>query len=204
MLVVLLQQIHGVHGYTFLRAAQEKRARVHSACDTPRHHAHVGVVRTQVCTRWSQHILRPAQYLRPYRDVLLLYGVCDGPQVPEVHLVEEVPHRLPDGPVRADLQPPAASVVPAVMPVPARLRLLDRHARLPVPLPVQRLLQGALLQVREEGQDQWTLHDRHGRQQQFAERQERLQAGGGGRGAELVRVVRRRRLRAAPPRVIVQ
>lgn len=46
--------------------------------------------------------------------------------------------------------------------------------------------------------------DRHGRQQQFAERQARLQAGGGGRGAELVRVVRRRRLRAAPPRVIVQ
>lgn len=51
MLVVLLQQIHGVHGHTFLRAAQEKRARVYSACDTPRHHAHVGVVRTQVCTR---------------------------------------------------------------------------------------------------------------------------------------------------------
>ena len=46
--------------------------------------------------------------------------------------------------------------------------------------------------------------DRHGRQQQFAERQERVQAGGGGAGAELVRVVGRRRLRAAPPRVIVR
>lgn len=64
------------------------------------------------------------------------------------------------GTVRADLQPPAASAVPAVVPVPARVRVLDRHARLPVPLPLQRLLQGAL-QV-QEGEDdcshQRTLH----------------------------------------------
>lgn len=47
--------------------------------------------------RWSQHILRSAQYFRPHRDVLLLHGSCDGSQVPEIHMVEEVPHRLPDG-----------------------------------------------------------------------------------------------------------
>lgn len=46
VLVVLLQQVHGVYGHAFLRAAQEKRTRVYSACDTPRHHAHVRVVRT--------------------------------------------------------------------------------------------------------------------------------------------------------------
>lgn len=47
--------------------------------------------------RWSQYILRLAQYLRTHRDVLLLHGGSYGPQIPEVHLVEEVPHRLPDG-----------------------------------------------------------------------------------------------------------
>lgn len=30
------------------------------------------------------------------------------------------------------------------MPVPARVRVLDRDARLPLPVPLQRLLQGAL------------------------------------------------------------
>lgn len=45
--------------------------------------------------------------------------------------------------------------------------------------------------------------DCYGWQQQFAQRQERVQAGSGSGGAELVRVVGRGRLRAAPPCVVV-
>lgn len=41
------------------------------------------------------------------------------------------------GAIRSDIQSPAASFVPAVVSVPARVRLLDRDARLLVPVPLQ-------------------------------------------------------------------
>lgn len=137
LLVVLLQQVHGILRHTVLCAAQEERARVDAARDPPRDHAHVCVVRSQVCAWWSQHILRSLKHFRTYRHVFLLHGVSDGPQVPEVYLVEEIPHCLPDGAIRSDIQSPAASFVPAVVSVPARVRLLDRDARLLVPVPLQ-------------------------------------------------------------------
>lgn len=47
--MVLLQQVHGILRHTVLCAAQEERARVDAARDPPRDHAHVCVVRSQVC-----------------------------------------------------------------------------------------------------------------------------------------------------------
>lgn len=47
------------------------------------------------------------------------------------------------------------------------------------------------------------MYDGDGRQQQFADRQERLQARSGVASAEFVRFIGRGRLRAAPARVIV-
>lgn len=51
VLVVLFQQVYGVHGHTFLRATQEKRACVYLTRHTSRYHAYVGLVWTQVCPR---------------------------------------------------------------------------------------------------------------------------------------------------------
>lgn len=50
MLVVLLQQVHGVHRHSILCATQEEPARVYSPRDPPRNYAHVCLVRAQVCT----------------------------------------------------------------------------------------------------------------------------------------------------------
>lgn len=50
LLVVLLQQVHGVLRHLVLCASQEERARVDSTRDPSRHHAHVCLVRTQICT----------------------------------------------------------------------------------------------------------------------------------------------------------
>lgn len=67
---------------------------------------------------------------------------------------------VPIDPVRDYLHPPAASIVQAVVPVPARVRLLDCYARVLIPLPLQRLLQGAVQQTTswETTIFKWTLH----------------------------------------------
>lgn len=49
------------------------------------------------CCRRSLDVLCSSEHVCAHRHVLLLHGGGHGAQVPEVHLVEEVPHRLPDG-----------------------------------------------------------------------------------------------------------
>jgi hypothetical protein len=63
------------------------------------------------------------------------------------------------GAVRAYIQSPTPSAIPAVVPVPSRVRLLDRNARLLVPVPLQRFLQSAVQQAWQTVQDlQWSLY----------------------------------------------
>lgn len=47
--------------------------------------------------RWSQHILRTLQYIRSHYHVHLLSDRSPRSAVPEVHLVEEVFNRVPNG-----------------------------------------------------------------------------------------------------------
>lgn len=77
--------------------AQEKLAHLDAARDPPRLHAHVRVVRREVHPGRSQHLLRPAQHLRAHRHVLLLLAGRVRAALPEVPVVEEVPHRTADG-----------------------------------------------------------------------------------------------------------
>lgn len=67
---------------------------------------------------------------------------------------------FPTDPVCDNLHAPAASTIQAVVPVPSRVRLLDCYARVLIPLPLQRLLQGAVQQATswETTIFQWTLH----------------------------------------------
>lgn len=70
----------------------------------------------------------------------------------------------PTDPVRDNLHPPTTSIVQAVVHVPPRVRLLDRYARVLIPLPVQRLLQGAVQQATSSWKTtifQWTLHGKY-------------------------------------------
>uniref|UniRef100_A0A8D8IEZ7 (northern house mosquito) hypothetical protein n=1 Tax=Culex pipiens TaxID=7175 RepID=A0A8D8IEZ7_CULPI len=102
-------------------------------------HAHVRVVRRQVHSRWPQHLLRTAQHLRPHRDVHVLPVLRPRTPVPEVPLVEEVPHLPADGPVCGN----HGARVPAALhrlQLPEGVRLVDRNARRHVLLPVQRVL----------------------------------------------------------------
>ena len=55
--------------------------------------------------RWSQHILRITQHFRSHNHVLLLHGVRDGSAIPEVHLVEEIPHNFPNGEFDSNKRP---------------------------------------------------------------------------------------------------
>lgn len=129
--------------------------------------------------RWPQHLLCNAELVRAHRHVLLLHGGCDGSQVPEVHLVEEVPDRLPDAAVRRHLHAPVPVALPQGLRLPLRVHgewLLrcsgkgmmtwtisgvDRTARNHVPVPVLRLLQGQVpvseewTGGEEEGSHEW-------------------------------------------------
>ena len=80
-----------------LRAAQERGAYLAAACRPPRYHADERMVRRSLHPRRTFHLLRLAQHIRAYCHVLLLHGCCHGTPVPEVHLVEEIPHHLPNG-----------------------------------------------------------------------------------------------------------
>lgn len=67
------------------------------------------------------------------------------------------------GAVRADIQPSAASIVSAFLSISASVCILDRDARVSVPLPLQRLLQSALHESDRQNLQQrypqhWTLH----------------------------------------------
>ena len=119
LLVVLLLQVHRVLRYraflfedlvlnvtmltdvflfsVFLRFAQKGRARLPAPRRSPRHHANERLVRSPLHSRWPLDLFRFAQHFRPHCHVLLLHGGCHGSSIPKVHLVEEVPHRFPDG-----------------------------------------------------------------------------------------------------------
>ena len=62
----------------------------------PWHHAPVRVLPVPVAARRPGVLRRPPQLLRPRRDVLLLLPGGAGARIPEVPLVEEIPHHLPD------------------------------------------------------------------------------------------------------------
>lgn len=47
--------------------------------------------------RWPQYILCYVEFIRPHRDVLLLYGCRNGTEVSKVHLVEEILDNFPNG-----------------------------------------------------------------------------------------------------------
>lgn len=66
----------------------------------------VSIGKTKQCSflRWAQHLLWFGQHLCAHCDVCLLHVGCHGTQIPPLHLVEEVPHQLPDDPVCSDLQ----------------------------------------------------------------------------------------------------
>lgn len=104
----------------FLRVAQEDQPGDNAARHSPWLHALVSVVRRQVHTRsaslvqstnhnsltftfalsiprWSQHLLRPAQYLCAHCYVHILHVLGHGSSVPEVSVVEEVPDNSANG-----------------------------------------------------------------------------------------------------------
>lgn len=122
--------------------------------------------------RRPQHFLRIAQLVRAHRYVLLLHGVGDGTRIPEIHLVEEVSHLIPDGEnawknlpfrrqpiistyvvcvfsvaIRVHFHPSVPAVVRR-MQLPEKLYDLDRIARRYVSVPVLRLLQDQIHQGR--------------------------------------------------------
>lgn len=80
-----------------LRAAQEEHSRDDSARDPPRRDADQCVVRGEVLPGRSQHLLRFLEHLRPHHHVLVLPLRCPRTPVPEVPLVEKVPHHSTDG-----------------------------------------------------------------------------------------------------------
>jgi len=51
----------------------------------------------KICTRRPQHIFCPFKYLCTHRDVSLLLDSRIGAAIPEVYLVEEVPHDHANG-----------------------------------------------------------------------------------------------------------
>jgi len=51
----------------------------------------------KICTGRPQHVFCPSKHLRTHRDVFLLHGSRNGTAIPEVHLVEEVPHYYANG-----------------------------------------------------------------------------------------------------------
>lgn len=77
--------------------AKEKQPRVHPPRHPPRHHAHVGVVWSEIHPWWSFHFLRVFEYLRPHHHVQLLPPGGPWTPVPQVPVVEEVPHHNPNG-----------------------------------------------------------------------------------------------------------
>lgn len=55
--------------------------------------------------RWPQHFLRSDQHLCPHCHVYLLHAGCYGTSLQKIHLVEEIPDKLPDDSVHHDLHP---------------------------------------------------------------------------------------------------
>lgn len=94
--------------------------------------------------RRPQYLFRYAELVCTYCYVFLLHGGGDGPQISEVHMVEEVPNLVPNGAIRGDFH---ASVPAAVqgLRLPEGVHGLDWAARNHVPVPVLGLLQGQVL-----------------------------------------------------------
>uniref|UniRef100_A0A2M4C5W0 Putative secreted protein n=1 Tax=Anopheles marajoara TaxID=58244 RepID=A0A2M4C5W0_9DIPT len=141
MLVVLLLQVYRVLRHVLLRDAQAVRSGVDAARHPPWHHAHVRLVGCKVYSRWSQLVLRSAEYLRAHHHVRVLHAGRDGTEGTEVPLVEEVSHRAADGSVH----PRYGSRLPAAdlerLQLSERVRLLHRCPCGHVLLPVLELLQ---------------------------------------------------------------
>lgn len=173
MLVVLLLQIHRVLRHALLHPAEEDQPRVHSARHPSRLHAVLRLDGNEVRTRWSQHVLRIAQHLCAHRHVLLLYDSRDGSEVPEVHLVEEVPDHLPNGSIRCNLHASIPIALHRVQ-LPEDHHGMDRASRRDVPLPLLRLLQGQV-QEGEARQEFRRMHAGAGRREAVEERQARAQ-----------------------------
>lgn len=89
-------------------------------------------------------VLRLRQHGSPHRDVHLLHAGRHGPRSAEVFVVEEVPDSHADDSVHRRHGARLPASLPQPMPVPNRLRLVDRHARLYVLLLVQKLLRPSL------------------------------------------------------------
>lgn len=61
------------------------------------HNFNFSVDGNEVCPGRPQHILRYAKYFRAHRHVFLLHDRRHGTGIPEIHLVEEVSDRFPNG-----------------------------------------------------------------------------------------------------------
>ena len=137
--MVLLLEIHRVHGHDFLCPKEKEQSHFHSPCDPPWLHANVGLVRRQIHSWRPQHVLRPVEHIRAHRYVLVLLVGRSWTMDPTVSMVEEIPDRPSNGSIR----PGDGSRVPASfhrLQLPESVRLVDRYACLHVLLPVPRLL----------------------------------------------------------------
>lgn len=93
--------------------------------------------------RRSQYVLRTTEHVRAHHNVLVLPVGRPGPQRAEILVVEEVLDQSADG---AILGHHAARVPTAIhrLQLPEGVRLVDRHARRYVLLPVQGVLQATI------------------------------------------------------------
>ncbi len=80
-----------------LRVTQEERSGLCSSRCSSRYHANERLVWCKIHTRGTRHFLRDAQHFRAHHHVFLLHGGCHGSKVLEIHLVEKIPHRPPNG-----------------------------------------------------------------------------------------------------------
>lgn len=128
LLVVLLLQVHRVHGHDLLCSAKEEQPHLDVARDSPRLHANVGLVRRQVHARWSQHVLWSTEHLRPYRDVLVLPSFRLRPEDSTLSLVEEIPDESANDSIRSR-DDPRLPIALCRLQLSEGVRLVDRLAR---------------------------------------------------------------------------
>ncbi|XP_064828057.1 uncharacterized protein LOC135544400 isoform X2 [Oncorhynchus masou masou] len=148
MLALLLLKVHRDVGHNLLCSEEEEQSGYVPPCLSSLYHALYLVVWGPVRSRWPGDIPCPVELCGPCHHVLLLRLVCPGPRLPEVPLVEEVPHHHSADPVCDCYHPHLAVLLHEGLSLPVphlHLHHWPLWPGLPPPLPqllVPRLHQG--------------------------------------------------------------
>lgn len=96
--------------------------------------------------RRSQHLLRSAEHIRTHHNVLVLFTGRAGTERAEILVVEEILDHAANAAVLGHHGARFPTVIHQLQ-LPKSVRLVDRHARRHVLLPIQRVLQTTVFET---------------------------------------------------------